>query len=99
MSAEGDMMTTKPAQDPYQVRDMVQSEITNRFEALTGGLSSLVDWAVNTKHLNSDDVSTLTEMRKTLMSMNEAFVERTMKDMAETPGGMATPIQPGQSTG
>ena len=81
----GDMMTVKPAQDPYQVRDMVIVEITKRFEALIGGLNSLVDWAENTKHLNNDDVTTLTEMRKTLMSLNEAFNERNAP-MAENVG-------------
>ncbi len=86
MSAEGDMMTAKPAQDQYQVRDQVQSEIVNRFEALIGGLGSLVDWAVNTKYLTSDDVTTLTEMKKTLVAMHEAFNERTMSAMAEIPG-------------
>ena len=98
MNPEGDMMTTKPAQDQYQVRDQVQSEIVNRFEALTGGLSSLVDWAVNTKHLNTDDVNTLEEMRHTLAAMNESFNERTMKDMAE-PGDIPTLTLPGQPTG
>ena len=98
MNPEGDMMTAKATPDSYQVRDQVQSEIVNRFEALTGGLSSLVDWAMNTKHLNSDDVATLNEMRNTLIAMI-AFNERTMSSMAETPSGMATPIQPGQSTG
>ena len=85
MSFGDEMITAKPTQDPYQVKDMVQSEIMNRFGALAGGLSSQIDWAVNTKHLNSDDVSTLYEMRKTLLSMTEVFNERTIQDMAEGP--------------
>ena len=98
MSLGDDMITVKPSQDSYQVKDMVISEITNRFEAINGGLSALVDWAVNTKHLNSDDVTTLTEMRKTLMSMNEAFNERNVASIAEPGSGMATTL-PGQPTG
>ena len=94
MSLGDSPSTAMPAQDQYQVRDQVQAEIVNRFEALGRELSSLVDWAVSTKHLNSDDVSTLMEMSQTLIAMNEAFNERTMSSMAEPGSGMATPGRP-----
>ncbi len=74
--------TARVLQDPFQTRDMVQAEIINRFELIIGTLSQQVDWAGNTKYLNSDDVNTLTEMKKTLMAMAEAFNERTMQAMA-----------------
>ncbi len=89
MSMEGPerISTAKSLQDPFQTRDMVQAEIINRFEALIGGLSSTVDWAGNTKYLTSDDVTTLSDMRNTLMAMNEAFNERTMQAMTEPAPG------------
>lgn len=87
MTAGEGMAIAKSLQDPFQTRDMVQDEIGNRFEVLTGTLNQLVDWAVNTKYLNSDDVNTLMEMRKTLMAMNEAFNEHTMQAMTDTVPG------------
>lgn len=85
-----EMSSTKVMQDPFQTRDMVQSEIINRFELIVSALSQQVDWAGNTKYLNSDDVSTLTEMRNTAMAMAEAFNERTMQAMTEPAPGPST---------